>query len=84
MNEMSARALSMEELEMVNGGATKSQRKRRLKRQLRRSGVVPVSSLSAWLQTSAPLYSHEGNNMFPRWDWNVPSLGLKCSLVGTE
>ena len=47
MNEMSARALSMEELEMVNGGATKSQRKRRLKRQLRRSGVVPVSSLSA-------------------------------------
>ena len=45
-NEMSARALTMEELENVNGGATKFQRKRRLKRQLRRSGVVPTSSLS--------------------------------------
>ena len=45
-NEMSAHALTMEELEMVNGGVSKFKKKRRLKRELRSRGVVPNSSLS--------------------------------------
>ena len=39
---------------------------------------------SCFVALGTRIYSHLGNNIFPRWEQNIPKVGIKCPLTGNE